>query len=101
MRLARVHTLQQQQARCSSYSFNVCHVPRFSARARLLWLQPCNAAIGIDLGTTNSLVSIVLDGKPELVPDASGNVLLPSIVHYTAAGAQCGIACGVGNFALL
>ena len=36
---------------------------------------------GIDLGTTNSLVSTVRSGKAETLPDADGNVLLPSIVY--------------------
>ena len=49
--------------------------------------QTCRAAIGIDLGTTNSLVSVVANGKPELVPDAEGRLLLPSVLNYTRAGA--------------
>jgi molecular chaperone HscA len=36
---------------------------------------------GIDLGTTNSLVSTVRSGKAETLPDEYGNVLLPSIVY--------------------
>ena len=41
------------------------------------------AAVGIDLGTTNSLVSIVLgDGKPRALEIDEGSPLLPSVVHY-------------------
>ena len=36
--------------------------------------------VGIDLGTTNSLVAIVRDGVPIVLPDESGDTLLPSIV---------------------
>ena len=36
---------------------------------------------GIDLGTTNSLVSTVRSGKAETLPDECGNILLPSIVY--------------------
>ena len=36
--------------------------------------------IGIDLGTTNSLVAICLDGKPVIVPNSLGDKLTPSIV---------------------
>ena len=39
-------------------------------------------AIGIDLGTTNSLVATVLSGKAKVLHDELGRVLLPSIVHY-------------------
>jgi len=39
-------------------------------------------AVGIDLGTTHSLVAAVRHGVPECLPDAQGRVLLPSIVQY-------------------
>ncbi|MEO7762389.1 MAG: Hsp70 family protein, partial [Casimicrobiaceae bacterium] len=44
-------------------------------------------AIGIDLGTTNSLVAVVRDGKAAVLPDAAGRPLLPSVVRYEANGA--------------
>ena len=39
-------------------------------------------AAGIDLGTTNSLVALVLNGTPEVLPDEEGRFLLPSVVRY-------------------
>ena len=39
--------------------------------------------VGIDLGTTNSLVAYVDGGVPKVIPDAEGRALLPSIVAYT------------------
>ncbi len=39
-------------------------------------------ALGIDLGTTNSLVATVRSGTAEPLPDADGNPLLPSVVYY-------------------
>lgn len=39
-------------------------------------------AVGIDLGTTNSLVTASCGQSVEALPDADGNVLLPSIVYY-------------------
>ncbi len=39
-------------------------------------------AIGIDLGTTHSLVASVRNGASECLPDAQGRVLLPSVVRY-------------------
>jgi molecular chaperone HscA len=39
-------------------------------------------AVGIDLGTTHSLVAAVRHGVPECLPDAQGRVLLPSVVRY-------------------
>lgn len=39
-------------------------------------------AVGIDLGTTHSLVAAVRHGVAECLPDAQGHVLLPSVVRY-------------------
>jgi molecular chaperone HscA len=39
-------------------------------------------AVGIDLGTTNSLVATVRSGQAEVLPDLQGDSLLPSVVHY-------------------
>jgi len=43
-------------------------------------------AVGIDLGTTNSLVAAVRGGVPAVLPDAQGRPLLPSVVRYRADG---------------
>jgi len=42
-------------------------------------------AIGIDLGTTHSLVAAVRNGVAECLPDGQGQVLLPSVVRYIDA----------------
>jgi molecular chaperone HscA len=42
-------------------------------------------AVGIDLGTTNSLVATVRHANAEVLPDKEGNFMLPSVVYYTAA----------------
>ena len=39
-------------------------------------------AVGIDLGTTNTLVGAVRSGVPVTLKDASEQALIPSIVHY-------------------
>ncbi|MDD4885970.1 MAG: Fe-S protein assembly chaperone HscA [Thiomonas sp.] len=44
-------------------------------------------AVGIDLGTTNSLVATVRSGQSVTLADAQGRLLLPSVVHYAADGA--------------
>ena len=43
-------------------------------------------AVGIDLGTTNSLAATVRSGAATVLPDAQGRALLPSIVRYLAGG---------------
>ena len=46
-------------------------------------------AVGIDLGTTNSLVAAVRSGSPETLADEQGRHLLPSVVHYFKDGVSC------------
>ncbi len=49
-------------------------------------------AVGIDLGTTNSLVATVRNGISVVLNDETGSALLPSVVRYSeAGGAQVGI----------
>ena len=42
--------------------------------------------VGIDLGTTNSLVGVMDAGFPVLIADAEGRRLTPSVVHFSGAG---------------
>ena len=42
--------------------------------------------VGIDLGTTNSEVAAIIDGKPQLMPNERGKFLTPSIVGFTETG---------------
>ena len=42
--------------------------------------------VGIDLGTTNSLVAYVQDGVPQIIRDRHGDGLVPSIVSVTEDG---------------
>ncbi|WP_434151918.1 Fe-S protein assembly chaperone HscA [Methylocaldum gracile subsp. desertum] len=46
--------------------------------------KPRRIAVGIDLGTTHSLVATVNDQGPQVLEDGEGRVLLPSVVHYRA-----------------
>jgi molecular chaperone HscA len=54
--------------------------------------HPPRLAVGIDLGTTNSLVATVRDGSADVLPDAEGRRLLPSIVRYAPEGVEVGHA---------
>ncbi|WP_026470561.1 Fe-S protein assembly chaperone HscA [Alkanindiges illinoisensis] len=49
-------------------------------------------AVGIDLGTTHSLVATVRSGKPVVLADEYGKLLLPSVVHYGAETTTVGQA---------
>ena len=46
-----------------------------------------NDIVGIDLGTTNSLIGVMDSGFPILIADANGERLTPSIVHFPIAAA--------------
>ncbi|MBI2745120.1 MAG: Fe-S protein assembly chaperone HscA [Burkholderiales bacterium] len=45
-------------------------------------------AVGIDLGTTHSLVAAVRNGVAECLPDTEGRVILPSVVRYLPQGGR-------------
>lgn len=42
--------------------------------------------VGIDLGTSNSVISVVLEGEPIVIPDANGNRIHPSMVYFRKDG---------------
>ncbi len=50
--------------------------------------------IGIDLGTTNSVMAVIEGGEPVVIPNAEGERLTPSVVAVTASGERL-----VGRFA--
>lgn len=39
--------------------------------------------MGIDLGTSNSAISVIEDGRVRILPDDQGNSVTPSVVSYT------------------
>ena len=42
--------------------------------------------IGIDLGTTNSVVAVMEGGDPVVIPNAEGGLVTPSVVGFTKDG---------------
>jgi molecular chaperone DnaK len=43
-------------------------------------------AVGIDLGTTNSVIAAIDDGQPQVIPNAEGNRTTPSVVAFLESG---------------
>lgn len=54
-------------------------------------------AVGIDLGTTNSLVAAVRSGVTATLPDENGQHSLPSIVRYTQEGIEVGYVAAMSS----
>src|ERR1700681_3307821 len=44
------------------------------------------SAVGIDLGTTNTVVAAVRDGVAGTIPDPQGNRIIPSVVSFHPSG---------------
>ncbi len=60
--------------------------PRSSEGSLLRGTKRMGTIIGIDLGTTNSCVSIVKDGRPRVIEDERGYNILPSCVAFKSRG---------------
>jgi molecular chaperone DnaK len=58
-----------------------CEIPQMSYKGKMARI------VGIDLGTTNSLVATVDSGIPLVIADAEGRRLTPSVVHFPGPGA--------------
>ncbi len=98
----------QPPARCESSCSSTSSPPRSTgalgdsaSRIRMALLQISEPgqsaaphqhrlAVGIDLGTTNSLVATVRSGAATVLPDEQGRALLPSIVRYLAGWTRRG-----------
>lgn len=59
---------------------------------RVVCAQGKEVVVGIDLGTTNSAISIVKDGSAIVVPNSEGQEVTPSVVSFQRDGA---VAVGV------
>jgi molecular chaperone DnaK len=63
----------------------VCQNLQPSAATAAMATWGVSKIVGIDLGTTNSLVATVDSGIPLVIADATGHRLTPSVVHFPAA----------------
>ena len=61
-----------------------------SVRVRSCAAMSLGCTVGIDLGTTNSAIAVLRDGKPLMVPNRHGETTTPSVVAYTADGVLVG-----------
>jgi molecular chaperone DnaK len=60
-------------------------------------VKPLGRAVGIDLGTSNSVVAIIDDdGAPRILTTPEGSTTLPSLVWFTSTGPVIGEAAREG-----
>jgi len=57
-----------------------------SKRTEIMTGEKMGRVIGIDLGTTYSLVAYIRDGKPAVIPNREGKPLTPSVVSFDSEG---------------
>src|SRR5512132_3691066 len=62
------------------------HPPTDLPRALTGATRPMGKIIGIDLGTTNSVVAVMEGGEPTVIPSAEGGRTVPSVVAFTKSG---------------
>src|SRR5437588_5878175 len=61
--------------------------PKSEGLSRAKWRhQPMSKAVGIDLGTTNSVVAVLEAGEPTVIPNAEGSRITPSVVGFSKSG---------------
>ncbi|KAF4524948.1 hypothetical protein B566_EDAN012704, partial [Ephemera danica] len=58
------------------------YIPEMAAAQEDDWNLNIDSAVGIDLGTTYSCVSVYKDGRITVIPDENGNKLIPSVVAF-------------------
>jgi len=73
------------------------YTPRSNALAGTAWNAPMGLPIGIDLGTSNSVVSVIQDGQPLVIADEEGNHTHPSVVWFAWGDRIQGEGILVGN----
>src|ERR1051325_2348375 len=59
---------------------------KYAIRDHILEVAGMAKTVGIDLGTTNSVVAVMEGGEPTVIPNAEGSRLTPSVVGFTKSG---------------
>src|SRR4029079_18237159 len=85
-RRPRGHRRTASRARRASRTRARAQLHQQPARRHRTGVGAVSRVVGIDLGTTNSLVAFVNDGAPVVIRDRSGDGLLPSIVSAAPDG---------------
>src|SRR5262250_1015445 len=74
------------RARARTYSRRQGHDARPTGDVSFRDGAAMATAVGIDLGTTNSVIAVTEDGQPTVIPNAEGSRTTPSVVAYTPQG---------------
>ena len=80
--------MRQPHAACARALRRPASIHQRGLSRLLCCIAGCN--IGIDLGTTNSALSVMIKGRPEVVPSPAGNLTTPSVIAFTEEGVAIG-----------
>lgn len=75
---------------CARLAQQLLHASRLGLLQQQRAASSGSRVVGIDLGTTQSVVAVLEGRKPRVLPDASGRATVPSIVAYTSDGILVG-----------
>src|SRR5688572_15058883 len=79
--------VERTSRKCSDIGAHGPRLPRpRTTPAQMREVHPMSRAVGIDLGTTNSVVTVLEGGEPTVIANSEGSRTTPSVVAFAKNG---------------